>query len=134
MEKAGKRRGQEEFKEMWITDELEYDIDDPNAFLGDETTEGGLIKALEDERKEKKAFLLDTTENGDAPLMAESEFKLDNNGDPDNRGAERGILNLSATVDGMQKPEDVPAYKRMIGIDGLRKNCYHLDSRLSIVE
>jgi hypothetical protein len=127
-------RGKNEFKEMWITDDVVYDLDDMYAFLGDETTVGGLVYALEQARIANTSILLDTTDNGDAPLMAGAFIKHDGNGDPDNQGDERAKATLEAKVDGLQKPIDMVVYKKIIAFKGQRKNCYHIDRRLSVVE
>lgn len=127
-------RGKNEFKEMWITDEVDYDLDDVNAFLGTKDSEGGLIYALEQARIANTAILLDTTDNGDAPLMAGAFIKHDGNGDPDNQGDERVKCTSEAKVDGLQKPIEMATYKKIIACRGLRKNLYHVDRRLAVIE
>lgn len=126
-------RGKNEFKEMWITDDVVYDLDGATAHLGTETTTG-LLKALKDAKTAGKAILLDTTDNGDAPLMAGAFIKHEGNGDPANTGDERAKATLEAKVDGLQKPVDMVVYKKIIAFKGQRKNCYHIDRRLSVVE
>lgn len=127
-------RGKNEFKEMWITDEVDYDLDDVNAFLGTKDSEGGLVYALEQARIANTAILLDTTDNGDAPLMAGAFIKHDGNGDPDNQGDERVKCTSEAKVDGLQSPIEMATYKKIIACRGLRKNLYHVDRRLAVIE
>jgi hypothetical protein len=89
---------------------------------------------LKDAKTAGKAVLLDTTDNGDAPLMAGAFIKHEGNGDPANTGDERAKATLEAKVDGMQKPIDMTVFKAIIALKGKRKNCYHVDRRLSVVE
>jgi hypothetical protein len=129
---SGSVRGTNEFKEMWLMDDLNVDLD--IAFMGDYTTAGGLLYQLSQQKVAQNGVILDTTELGDAPLMAGAFVKLEGNGDPSNTGKERAKVTIEAKVDGLQKVADMTVFKKILGFNGKTKIAYHLDRRLGVVE
>jgi hypothetical protein len=125
---SGEVRGTNEFKELWICDTYDIDLDDAGTYLDN------MITALEAAQTAGTAILLDTTANGDAPLMASAFTKHEGNGDPANTGEERAKVTSEAKVDGLQKVADMPTYKKILAFNGTRKNLFHIDRRLGVVE
>lgn len=126
------KRGTDEYKELWICDDLDITLD-ANSYMGPETDSSSVLGQLKAARDAGEALLLDC-DDGDTPLMAGAFFKVAGAGDPANNGKERKNVMLEAKIDGLQERADQSVIASVFALDGTRKDCYHVDRKLGIVE
>ncbi|MDX9803453.1 MAG: hypothetical protein RBS96_05450 [Dehalococcoidales bacterium] len=126
------KRGTDEFKEVWICDDLDITLD-ANSYMGPDTDPSSVLGQLKAERDAGRALLLDC-DQGDTPLMAGAFFKVAGAGDPANNGQERKNVTFEAKIDGLQERADQAVIASVIALDGQRKDCYAVDRKLGIVE
>lgn len=126
------KRGTDEFKEVWICDDLDITLD-ASSYMGPETDPSSVLGQLKAARDAGEALLLDC-DDGDTPLMAGAFFKQDGNGDPANNGKQRAKVTFEAKIDGLQARSDQAVIAEVIALDGQRKDCYAVDRKLGIVE
>jgi hypothetical protein len=126
------KRGTDEFKEVWICDDLDITLD-ANSYMGPETDPSSVLGQLKAARDAGEALLLDC-DDGDTPLMAGAFFKQEGNGDPANNGKQRAKVTFEAKIDGLQERADQAVIAEVIALDGQRKDCYAVDRKLGIVE